>query len=377
MTLRSRRGVAKGRAAVTVVFLAAVLVASPVLAARLPSARSQWHVIATVTTKNTNIYDMVALPGGSAWVGGTRSEEAPILYHLIGGHLHAVTLPGPFDAFVGGVSGTSASNVWATIENEPDAARLTSHGWKLVSFAKGTDEILMSGLVTLGPKNTWVFTYDFTTKLASAHHYNGSSWSTTPLPAIVGGSGYQGSLSASSPSNIWALAGTVAGTWITLRYNGHTWKVFPFPANIVQTGYQLEPREILISSASSAWVTIESYKGNTFGPIELAHWNGHSWVKLTRKVQAGYLTGPIASDGHGGLWLGATVPNGTLIGKPFFLDYRAGIWTRYTSPAAADGAIGLSAISVVPGTTSVLGVGMVDEGGMGASKGIAVVKYGS
>jgi len=376
MALRSRRGVAKRRAAVAIVFLAAALVASPALAARLPSARPQWHVIATITAKNTDIYDMVALPGGSAWVGGTSDESAPILYHLSGSHLHAVKLPGPFDAFVGAVSGTSTSNVWAVIENEPDAARLTSHGWVLISFARGTDDILMSGIVTLGPRNTWVFTYDFTTKRAYAHHYTGSSWSTTPLPAIVGGSGYQGSLSASSPSNIWALAGTAAGTSTTLHYNGHTWKMVPLPANLVHTGYQLEPREILIASASSVWATIDSDKAGTSGPIELVHWNGHSWAKLTGKVPAGYLTGPIAPDGHGGLWLGASAPNGTITGKPFFLDYRAGIWTRYTSPAAAGGAIGLSALSAVPGSTSVLGVGIVGEGSMGVSKGLAVVKYG-
>jgi hypothetical protein len=364
--------------AVLTVAVAGVVAAAgalPAQAARVPAGRTAaaapgWRITRTFTTKNTFLDDVVAFHNGTAWASGETPAQTPVLYHLTGTGWHAVALPGPTGSFVSNVNASSPTNVWATIANEPDVAHLTSHGWVLVSFADGSDDVLMDGLATTSPRNVWVFTYDFTTKLPYAHHFNGSSWKTTQLPAIVDGNSLTELVSASSADNIWTLADKGSAT-VTMRYNGHKWQTFPLPASTVPAGQMVFVRQILAESASNVWIAVWTAKGEVAGPVVLMHWNGHHWSKAAGKPPAGVLSGPIAPDGRGGLWLGAQ--SGT--GSPFFLHYRAGVWTRFRSPTNSRGPLTLSALVLIPRTRSLFGVGDLGAN-FGGDNGAAILKFG-
>ena len=360
--------------AVPLLTVVAVTGTLPAQAARALPARSAaglgWRIIRAIDVKDATLNDVVAFGDGTAWAGGATPAQTPVLYHLIGGKWHAVALPGPTGSFVSNVDASSSTNVWAALANEPDVAHLTAHGWVLRSFPTGTDDILIDGVVTTGPKNVWVFSYDFTTKLPHAYHYTGSSWTSTPLPALVDGNSDTQLVSASSPDNIWALAAKGSAT-LTMRYNGHKWQTFNLPPKIVPTGQTVFVRQILAESVSNVWATVYTAKGAAAGPIVLLHWNGHSWSKASGKAPTGALSGPIAPDGHGGVWLGAQSPSGAA----FFLSYRNGIWTKDKSPVDAAGALTLSALTLIPGTRSLFGVG--DAGlSFGGDNGAFIVKYG-
>lgn len=371
MATRSAAPTAMRFAATMVALLGAASISVPTPAAAGRSARSRWHVTKSFRAKNTEAEDIVAFPDGSAWAGGETAAQTPVLYHLHSGHWTSVPLPGGAGSFVAGMAATTTKNVWATIANEPDVARLTHHRWVLVSFANGADEVLMSGVITFGPKNTWVFTYDYTTKLASAHHDNGSSWTTTKLPANIDGNSQIRLVSASSPTNIWALVSTASGVTATMRYNGHKWRVVKLPTSLVPAGNTLFGRQIFAQSAKNVWATIYTYKGSVAGPITLAHWNGHHWRRVGGKVPTGVLTGPIASDGKSGLWLGAA----TRTGKPFFLHYHSGKWAKHASPTDPRGSLTMESITLIPGTSALLGVADVGQT-FGGTNGIAIVRYG-
>ncbi len=296
--------------------------------------------------------------------------QTPVLYHLTRTGWHPVALPGPTGSFVSNVNASSPANVWATLANEPDVAHLTSHGWVLVSFAHGSDDVLMDGLATTSPRNVWAFSYDFTTKLPYAHHFNGSSWKTTQLPAIVSGNSLTGLISTSSADNIWTLAAKGSAT-VTMRYNGHKWQTFPLPKNTVPAGQTVFARRILAESASDVWTVVWTFKGAVAGPVILMHWNGHDWSKAAGKPPTGALSGPIAPDGRGGLWLGAQ----SATGAPFLLHYRDGAWTKVKCPTDSTGELALDALSYIPRTRSLFGV--ADLGlNFGGDTGAAILKFG-
>jgi hypothetical protein len=365
-------GRARGWRPVAVWSAAAVLLLTltaaqrPADAARAPS----WHVIKTFTVRNTFLEDVVGFRGGTAWAGGSSPAETPVLYHLVGKTWQPVSLPGPAGTFVTNLSATSTANVWASLAGEPLVAHLTSGGWVTTSFAKGTDDIGVSGVVTTGPKDTWAFTYDFTTKSPVAEHFNGSVWAKSPLPALVDCDCEAHAVSASSPDNIWAWVYDPAiKGFATMRWNGHRWQIIKLPPHVVPAGQSVGAEQMLAQSASEVWATADNQR--LTGSIILLHWNGHAWAKIAGKLPKGQLAGPIASDGSGGLWLIGRTPALTY----FILHYARGHWTSLRMPTSSVGEVVLSALRLIAGTTTVLGAGNLSPS-IAGDNGAVIIEYG-
>jgi hypothetical protein len=331
-----------------------------------PAGARGWHVAKTIAVRDTFLYSVAAVPGGDAWAGG-RSPSGPVIYRLAAGKWrHQASLAGRPGAFVNQLSATSRSNVWATIAN--DVAHLSGRGWKLISFARGTDDIMLDGAVTTGPKNTWAFVFDRTTGKAYSLHYTGSRWRSGPLPFAPGALTDTGLTSALSADNIWALSG--GGK--VLRYNGTRWAASKLPGHVAPSGQAVDFEQILALSRSSVWVTAftASNTAGTLGPVILLHWNGRSWAKIRGTLPAGALTGAIASDGHGGLWLGGS----TAHGSPRLFHYSCGKWTISKLPQDALGLPSLVTLALIPGTRSLVGVANLGSA-FGTDKGAEIIRY--
>jgi hypothetical protein len=346
-------------------------IAATVTAAAMPATRSgivRWRVLKTFAVKNVALVDVLGFKNGTAWAGGLGHSQTPVLYHLSGGKWHLVSLPGSSGTFVSNLSASSASNVWATLENEPLVARLTPAGWVTTSFANGQDDILFNGVVTTGPTNAWVFIDDYTLSAFYAEHFDGLAWTRVALPAMVNCNCATHEASASSPSNVWTWATTTTGAFVTMRYNGHAWGVVEVPARVLPSGHNVEGQQILAMSASNVWASAT----DSMAPkaVILLHWNGSAWRKVGGKPPLGPLSGPIASDGSGGVWLVAQ--NAT---SSFFLHYARGKWTKYPMVKAGPGTIVLNALRLIAGTRSVLGAGNLDTC-CGTTNGGFVVKHG-
>jgi hypothetical protein len=360
---------------------AAAAIAGPALAlaALSPAARAQpdtvhhgWHVIRVVGGKNSALDAAVAPAGGPGWIGGSSSGATPVLYHAAG--TWPVThLAGNAGAFVQSLSATSRTNVWAALENEPAVAYLTSHGWRTHSIAIGSDDLLESGVVTFSPKDTWVFAFDFTAQKSYAWHDTRAGWKRTVVPYEIDAFSNVGEVSGSSDGNIWAIGGT-AGVSGSLRFNGKTWQAISFPAGIVPSGQVAQPKEILAESPSNVWATVYTAAGKRAGPVVLLHWDGTRWREVTGKnVPDDVLTGPIASDGAGGLWLAAENPAYT---RPLLLHYTGrGTWATDQVPADGGKPVEITALASGPGSRDLLATAIVGAGGFGASTSSAVLAY--
>lgn len=362
---------------VPVVSIAAVLSAGLTAAQAAPSAKAGWRVITTIGPNNTDLTSVVAFRHGVApWLGGEVLDAKPdfyaAVYRLGSGSLKQVPLTTQLGTGVNGLSATSPTNVWASLEGVPGGQvdRKSGGGWHAYSFAISSDDILMAPVVTTGPKSTWALDEDFTTGIAYGYHFNGSKWRRQVLPAAPDANGSVGYVSASSGRNIWALT-FVKNKWASLRYNGSKWQVIPFPRKLAPAGTTLGARQILALSAKNVYATMGTETKTGLGPLVLLHWNGSRWSKVAGKLPSDSLTGPIASDGNGGVWLAAGRRASAV---PVILHFSRGRWSTFKEPTFSGKGVAIADLTLIPGTRSVIGTAIIP--GLGESTdGTAVIKY--
>jgi hypothetical protein len=119
----------------------------------------------------------------------------------------------------------------------------------------------------------------------------GNSWTEVKLPPFFSDAGVE-SMSASSPTNVWAvgfLASPDDSVADALQWNGKAWKA-------VDTGGASDPTWLSVStsSPSNVWA-VENYNLNEF-----MHWNGRTWSVID-VPSAGHFSS-IATDSRKRVW---------------------------------------------------------------------------
>lgn len=139
--------------------------------------------------------------------------------------------PSPQKVAVGSFSAAKGTN--------SNSFTLTMHwngsAWKIVpspnpatpSPVNGVRQTL-NGVVAISPTDAWAVGNTVDTVSGSflpdkpiAMHWNGTAWSVATLPNL-GGSGLLASVTANSPTSVWA-AGPADGTTSVLHWNGTSW----------------------------------------------------------------------------------------------------------------------------------------------------------
>jgi len=358
----------RGRTVAAGLILASLVLAltAATSAGATTASKTGWRVIRTIGPDNTDLYAIAVIRNHPSWLGGGAISPSgdfyAAVYRLTSGPLHQIALSTQLGTGVNGLSATSRTNVWASVQGVSggQADRLTSHGWHPYSFAIGTDDILMGPVVTTGPKNTWVLTEDFTTGIAYGYRFDGSKWHRHKLPAAPDSSSIVGDVGASASNNIWTLISTGSQP-ASMRYNGSKWQIMKFPANLGPAAADLVPEQILAVSPKDVWATFSPNTTTSVGTLVLLHWNGRKWSKITGKLPNASLTGAIASDGTGGVWLAAVNAARTV---PLILHYARGKWSTFTVPKANGKLIGIEQLALIPGTRSVLGTAIIAGSGM-------------
>jgi hypothetical protein len=136
------------------------------------------------------------------------------------------------------VFGTGSDNVWA----------MASGGslYRYVASAWTKQAMTFSGATALwgtGADDMWVFS------AAQAGHYDGSTWSTSPLIGTVAASG-------SSPTDVWAISTNAISRW-----DGTTWTAMTYPS--------AQPLVGIASIGANRVVAVDTEYAYT--------WDGTSW----------------------------------------------------------------------------------------------------
>ena len=265
----------------------------------------------------------------------------------------------PLDQGVVAVAATSGSNVWvlagrgADEVDSTDALHLTGSGWA----APVRLDAAIQTAVAPSPSQLWAFGEPSSSGPSGYFaHFSGGTWTHGSFP-------FSGTATAArSASDVWVGGGGngTAGLGIE-HWNGHRWRATPLPdlglpasdlrwASINGLA-DVGPRDVW------ADITTNDTSAKLPGTI-LLHWNGKAWSRVAFPYPGSVLS-PVASDGHGGIWL-ATASGGGDGTIAWFDHYAGGVWTRSRVPSGEGEQPQVSYLSSIPGTRSLLAAGGVD-----------------
>jgi hypothetical protein len=296
---------------------------------------------------NYSAYTAVAAPGADdVWAFGTTNEAGepapgtPVAEHWNGTKWSASPLPSGLTSEIVAASVVSASSVWAVTQVGGDILHWNGSTWSVSDQVPGSD-LLFTGITAVSNSDVWAFGCSSVGPGLGTWHYNGHTWT------MVNGSAV-GLVSASalSASNIWAIGSSSEGPAGDLldHYNGTTW----VPVTGVPSGLLFPGIDAL--SSTDVWVIAQNGMGGSGAESWLMHFNGSQWTSAKvpyPDISLNYF----APDGQGGFWLDAYDTTGTT----WVLHYSAaGTWSRTTLTTGSMGPLAL-----VPGTTSLWGVGSV------------------
>jgi hypothetical protein len=279
--------------------------------------------------------------GGTKLSGGTAPVGTPVAERWNGRAWRGSALPrGLHDAIIA-ASAPSATDVWAVTHFGGYVLHWNGARWSLAKRLPGAGQL--TGVTALGPSNVWVFGGGGFIGGLGTWHFNGRTWRQWK-----GNANGLETASALSPANIWAIGGVTSPASTIVHFNGVSWR--PVTAKAL-SGLQFQ--HISAFSRANIWASAFNPMGSSAG--FLVHFNGVRWARVTPPWNV--VTGSIAADGHGGLWLAAAGPAG-----PFVVHRTAsGRWSRTRVGTF------LFDLALTPGTTSMWGVSFAATRGTGGN----------
>jgi hypothetical protein len=275
------------------------------------------------------------------------------------------------DSFGTAVAARSASYSWTFVDSgrtappaqeERSFALLRSgHRWRAFRLADGLD---VTSARVFSHTDAWAIGTFNAAEFAPgprvyAEHFNGRNWRPVTAPVAAFDAAFPG------PRNIWVV-GRVRqpaprSPIALVRWTGRWQKPILLPASIRPTADHIYTAWV-VPSAHGPWVAVRYWCCSEPGGA-LLHWTGSRWQIIKAPLDSTGALGPLAQDGHGGLWI-------TSDGNTIY-HYSAGTWS-----APVNIGLTVTAMRLIPGTDSVWASGSVaDPDGQGDSIG-AVAKYG-
>ncbi|WP_067491871.1 hypothetical protein [Actinomadura hibisca] len=325
-------------------------------------AATGWRITAT-PDKNSGLRDIAVTGPNDAWAVGYQSvkdDAVPVVRRWNGKVWNRVALPAAVKgAYLEHVSASSSTNVWVGGSDghlKQFWMRWNGKNWKVVTgtLPKGSDPH-SPDVLALGAGDVWSFAQagKWETSVPDVRHFNGRSWSKVRVPGPIAGA------SAVSGKSIWATSwakGKQGPKPTLLRWNGKTWAQRSLPL-----GEGSGIGGVLAFSDKNVWVS-----GMNPGALGvLLHWNGKSWKTVVAPKTSGVLQN-LVYDGNGGLWMRA---------GQRFLHYKSGKWSSAAVPGRPGVRTAIAGLARVPKTTSVWGVGALDDKDW-INTASVVVKYG-
>jgi hypothetical protein len=326
-----------------------------------------------------------------AWVVGTEGGQSLVVYQWNGTQWQSVTPPAGFTGLTNAsvndyiVSDSSPADVWTfPVLSGPTttttyALQWNGSAWTKYRLAGGKASVLTGAAV--GPAAVWAFGERLNTCTGLgfgppwAEQFNGTTWRQVSMP------GTPLDVSAISATDMWAYGTTrktacqTYQTYIAMRWDGTSWRSVKLPKLAPVDGHAWYPAGLVAVSDSNVWVSelVEGTPGVGGGAppnVALLHWNGTAWTKVAESAGIQYYPG-LTSDGDGGFWL-----SGSKSGTSYIVHYGDGKWTRQKAPTKPGYTDDAGSFVLVPGTTSVWGLGGLERTSGGSARG-AILEYGN
>lgn len=245
------------------------------------------------------IWGMSARTDSDVWAVGvqeTLTSNDTLALHWDGTSWAAVPTPNPSASCedgniqwggqeLGGVDALSANDAWAVGSDCYSSNALIEHwngtSWSLVASPRlrkarrGFDSTAaLYGVAAISANNIWAVGYQGASGIETlVEHYNGAAWSV--VPSAGGSPGYFSSVSATGPSDIWAVGGTDSGNLIQ-HFDGTSWTVVPSPQPSSGSGLD----SVVAISPTDAWAVGSKNGSGTLESTFTVHWNGVDWTEV-------------------------------------------------------------------------------------------------
>jgi hypothetical protein len=177
----------------------------------------------------------------------------------------------------------------------------------------------------------------FTSNDPLALHWNGTTWTSVPVPTPVpdcedGNIQWAGNslndVDAVAANDVWAVGGDCYGIdTLAEHWNGSSWSIVPGPQ--IPGGEWATLYGVEAVSSSNAWAV--GYAGSESPLVE--HWNGQAWSIVNVPGQ-GYL-GDMASTGPNDVWAVGSSDTGPLVEH-----FNGSQWSVVSVPQPAGGYLG-------------------------------------
>lgn len=303
------------------------------------------------------VMESLAVTGhDEAWAVGSPGEDSgsgPIARW--DGRAWRSVAPPPGLRYPRVVSGTSPGNVWIFDKDanawQWDGRRWSARGrppWKLPAF--------LDDAVVTGPGDVWVAGGEHDGAAGDPRRrprlarWSPSGWSVMPSPRSAGpGIRHFG---ADASGGLWALTGDSEAGSTVERWDGRRWTVVPAPA--WPAGATVDFRELAVVSEREVWVAGSTWMPGHRPTALLMRWDGDRWNPVPDLPADAIAFDAVASDGHGGVWLGAS--NYSYDNHRILLHFDGRSWTYEKAPRVHNGPAVFD-LATIPGQDRVFAVG--------------------
>jgi len=324
----------------------------------------------------TSATDVWAVGFYYAVAGGVRNA---LIEHYNGSVWTAMATNAPGATSLFGVSASSTSDAWV-VGHLTGSVKQTfiehwnGTAWSVVASPDQTlNDNFLEGVADLSTNAAWA-TGEYKDPVSGAlrtlvQQWNGTGWTIVPSPS-VGGTGsddYLFSVSAASPTNVWAAGsayspvpqpstGYVASQPLTEHWNGTQWSVFVSPTPSTWT----ELLAIATTGPTSVWTAGDFFNGSTFNTLTenlCVPTPAVAGVSPTRGPTAGGNTVTITGSGYTfatGVQFGATSASAFTVNSDTSLTATAPAGTPGTVHVTVTNYAGTSSTSAADQYTYVL-----------------------
>jgi hypothetical protein len=336
-------------------------------AASAHSATPGWRLVKTFGQCNATLHAITAAGPRAAWATGHWGcpRTRPLIARSDGRSWQVLQPPQQFaDSSAGdAVAALSRSYAWTFVSDASDLhgfALLWQNGhWRSFRMPGGGG---VGKAVAFSRSDAWAFGSigSSTATAPYAARFNGRAWRRVPMPVLPM------DVTAPGPRNIWAIGQLAPATKqpatppLALAHWTGRWRTILFPKLSLPPGGAIDAAWVVPDKSVGVWILadVSSNPRPTFD--FLLHWTGSRWTHLKFPYTWGGI-GPLAQDGHGGLWIATyPLPFGVCCNELAMVHYSsAGVWTRMFLPFANTH---ITSMRLIPGTRSVWAGGAASEG---------------
>jgi hypothetical protein len=276
-------------------------------------AAAQTSIFAVQKTPSPNLQGdtfnaVAAISNTDAWAVGYQNDNnlnqaRTLTQHWNGTSWTPIKSPNPGTTpdctnsvtgnFLNAVAAVATNDVWAvgfsftcTSLLKPMALHWNGNQWKVVPTPKlnTNDNAALNGILAFASDNIFAVGYQPASNGAVQtliEHWDGSAWTVVPSPNANNSGNVLSSISAASPTDIWAVGDQVAPgievRTLALHFDGNIWSVVPTPNPV---GGSQSDQNVLTSVVAVAPndVTSVGFTVANFTELTMAqHWDGHTW----------------------------------------------------------------------------------------------------